>query len=678
MILSLAAVATAGGLTYAGIKIFKYERISEKRDQKFSWLLTAANHSKETNIEAHNAESHNLEKTLNQNFKLALISLGFTTTGALVYPLLTLVSIPLLVYTSIGFIRGGYESIKERRVGMAVVDAIALPGMIITGHLLIASIAYSLYYLGRKLSHKVKDHSQRGITGIFQQQAHFVWIQRDNTEIQIPFEQLQRGDIVVVEAGETILVDGIVVSGYASVDQHILTGESQPLEREADDSVFASTIVLSGKICVRVKESGQETVSAKIAETLLHTADYKTSVQLRGEQMADKTALPLLSLSALTLPFLGVASALTILQAGFGYIMRVIAPISTMNFLNIALQEGVLIKDGRALEVLNKVDTIVFDKTGTLTLEQPHVGRIYTYNGFSENELLGYAAAAETKQSHPIAHAIVEASQERGLRRPMIGEANYKIGYGITVRSDDRIIQVGSKRFMEIEGIPHVAKSQTHQEIAFENGHSLVYVAIDGRLGGVIEICPTIRPEAMRVVQALHQRNLSIVLISGDHEYPTRKLAQQLGIATHYANTLPEDKAVLIKEMQNNGKFVCFIGDGINDAIALKQAQVSISLQGAATIATDTAQIILIQQNLDQLLCLFDLVERFEANIKANALITTIPGIICIGGVYFLHFGILAGCVLFDVALLMGLSNAMLPLLSNQLKKVPKTLMRSC
>lgn len=683
MIFSIAALAIVGGGSYIGAKVlrdshidawlkqrhtaikkFKHEKIDPLLGQKRRQQL------KEMAAGETRRQPDDVERKIDQNLNLALISFGLTTTSIFTLPVVSLASIPLLAYTSIDFLKGGYKSlVEERKVGMAVVDAIALPGMVLTGHFFLASIAYSFYYLSRKLSRKVRGYSEKNLANIFSQQPRVVWVERHGVEIQLPFEALKRGDIVVVEAGESILADGVVVSGYASVDQHMLTGESIPLEREAGDQVFAATLVLSGKIRIQVEQAGQDTISAQIREMLAHTATYKPTVQLRGEQLADKSALPLLAASALTLPLLGIQSALTILQAGFGYTMRVIAPISTMNFLNIASHQGILIKDGSVLESFSKVDTIVFDKTGTLTLEQLHIARISPCPGYTEDTLLAYAAAAETKQAHPLAQAIVRAARERTLRLPTVTQASYEIGYGIKVYLDQQVIRVGSKRFMELEGIalpPEVGAGQTDPDA---QGSLLVYVGIEDQLGGVIELQATIRPEAKYVINELHRRNFAVAIISGDHENPTRKLAQELGIEAYFANTLPENKANLIRKMRHEGKFVCFIGDGINDSIALEEADVSISLRGAATIATDTAQIIFMDQSLEQLLHMLDLTEDFEANMKTNTLATIIPGVICIGGIFFLNFGILVGCILFDLGLSVGLVNSMLPLLQQQWKE---------
>ncbi|MEM7536184.1 MAG: heavy metal translocating P-type ATPase [Chloroflexota bacterium] len=637
--------------------------IVRKWKQKFFLEEERSQHIQEMSSNISSSEISEAEKQINLNFTLALISLGLTTAGTFLSSPLIWAGIPLLAYTSVEMVQNGFKSIfKERRLGMSVVDMLALPGMVVTGHLLIASIAYSFYYFGRRLSNSVKRQSQQKLITMFGSQPQFVWVQQGDVEVEVPFDTLKQGDVIVVNAGSMIPADGVVIFGNALVDQHVLTGESQPIEKSNDDQTFASTMVLSGKLHIKVEKAGAETISAQISTMLAQTAEHKTYLQLRGEKIADASALPILLMAGFTWPLLGIESAFAVLQAGFGYTMRVIAPISTLNFLNIASQKGILIKEGYVLETLHSIDTVIFDKTGTLTLDQPQVANIYTFQNHTKNELLTYAATAEARQSHPIARAIQQAATERQLQVFDVENASYEIGYGIKVQLEDSVIQVGSSRFMELEGIALTKEAHQLQEDILKTGNSLIYIAIDEHLAGAIELQPLLRLNAKKVVQHLQKRGISVMIISGDHEKPTCRLAEELGVDDYFANTLPEDKATHIQSLQNEGKRVCFIGDGINDAIALKQADVSISLRGASTLATDTAQIILMNQNLPQIIQLLELTDQFENNMKKNFLATVIPGVICIGGVLFLNFGIVAACILFDLGLFAGLTNAMLPL----------------
>ncbi|HIE01282.1 MAG TPA: heavy metal translocating P-type ATPase [Thiotrichaceae bacterium] len=653
----------------ASLETFKEQKItpfiSHSRDQQRREISSLSDET----------EMSEAEKKTHEDFIAASTALGLATGGTLLYSPLSLLSVPFTIWVCIAIFRDAYQSLfKKNRVGMSVLDTIFMTGTIGTGHYFAASVGVWAYAMSRKLLLKTEDQSKQSLINVFGEQASFVWLLSDGIEIAVPFESLLIGDIVIVYAGETIPVDGTISSGTASIDQHILTGESQPVEKEPGDDVFASTVLLSGKIEISVQKTGEQSVAVQIGKILSKTADFKNDLQSWGEEIAEKSVLPTLTLGALTLPILGATSAITILNSCFGFKMRILSPLSMLTFLNLTSQRGILIKDGRSLQLLTNIDTIVFDKTGTLTLEQPHVGSIYTYSGISENELLTYAAAAEYKQTHPIAKAILQTANKRGLNIPEIEEAKYEVGYGIKVTlsrsaTHSEVISVGSARFIEMENITIPAKIKAIHQSGHEKGYSFVYVAINNQLYGAIELRASIRPEAKQIISELQQRNMLVYIISGDNEQPTRKLAQELGIEHYFAETLPEKKADLIEKLQKEGKSVCFIGDGINDCIALKKANVSISLRGASSIATDTAQIVLMDQSLKQLVQVFDIAQNFEGNMKVNLMATILPGLMTIGGVYFLHFGIIHSIILNNIGVAAGASNAMLPLIKHQQTK---------
>ncbi|MCB0064328.1 MAG: HAD-IC family P-type ATPase, partial [Caldilineaceae bacterium] len=368
--------------------------------------------------------------------------------------------------------------------------------------------------------------------------------------------------------------------------------------------------------------------------------------------------------SALSVPLIGPMGALVILNAHFGYRLSVIGAISILNYLNLAGKQGVLIKDGRALDLLREVDTIVFDKTGTLTQEQPHIDRIHLCGSYHEAAVLAYAAAAESRQSHPIARAILEEAEQRGIAVPAVDEADYKVGFGLKVTQGTQLLRVGSRRFMEMEELEIPASISAVQELCHQQGHSLILVAVDEEVIGALEIHATVRPEARDVLAQLRRHDLTeFYIISGDHTAPTQKLAHDLGIDHYFAEILPHQKAEIIEQLQAEGKTVCYIGDGINDAVALQKAHVSISLRGASTIATDTAQIILMDESIRHLGPLFDLGDEFTENMKINFASIIVPSVLCIGGAFFLHFGLIQSIVLNQVGFAAGVGNAMLPFL---------------
>jgi Cu2+-exporting ATPase len=632
-------------------------------------LLEIANSTEEIEISKE-------EQEINRYLALSGTSLALNVAGALFYPPLTFIGVPLISIVVFNLLKNRLTKkiLKGKSVGVSVIEFIAPIAILGSGHYIVASFANSFLFFNEKLLRKTEDHSQKSLINVFGTTPRFVWIRKDDLskqEFEIPFEQLSREHIVVVHAGHMIPVDGMITTGSALVDQSALTGESQPIQREFGDRVFASTVVLSGRIYIQVEKAGASTVAAQIGDILSSTTDFKSTIQSRGEQIIEQGAWPTLGLGLLALPLLGSTSAAAVLLSSFGYQMKFAAPLTVLNFLRIASENGVLIKDGRSLELLSTVDTFVFDKTGTLTEEVPTVGTIHTLNGYGENQLLTYAAAAEYKQTHPIARAIRQEAEQRELTLPPIADVDVEVGYGLKVKVENKLVRVGSERFMEIEGIAIPVSIKRIQESTHQEGFSLVYVAIDKQLGGAIELMPTIRPEALTIVNQLRERDISLVIISGDHEQPTRKLAQKLGIDNYEASVLPQDKASLIEELQEKGKSVCFVGDGINDSIALKKANVSISLSGASSIATDTASIILMDSTLKQLLLLVDLAREMDINLKTSTIMTVLPGVICVGGVFFFHIGVLSSILLSSGSLTLSVLNAFLPLLKYQKKEVP-------
>lgn len=602
------------------------------------------------------------EKSMNRHIALTSTGLAAMLASSAFYPpAMVVVAVPIF-WLSLPIFKKAYQVLRyERQVNFYVLGAVSSAGVWLSGFFVPAALGAAVYYIAEKLLVVTQDRSYKGLANIFGQQPRAVWVLVDGVEVEIPFTQVQSGDIVIVNAGQMVPVDGVIVAGMATLDQHALTGEAQPAEKAVGDTVLAATVVLAGKVHVRVEKAGKETTAAQIGSMLNRTASYQMALQSKGMQIAHKSALPMLLLSGLTWPTIGLEQALALLGSSFGVNIRMTSPIAVLNYLNIASKQGILVKDGRSLELLGDVDTVVFDKTGTLTLEQPHVTQLYPCNGLDEATLLTYAAAAEHRQSHPIARAILEAAATLALPLPAIDAVAYEVGYGIKVTIGEQMIRVGSDRFMGVEGILIPETIRARQAEAHALGHSLVMVAVGEQLGGAIELQPTIRPEAKAVIDNLHARGITLVIISGDQEGPTRQLAQTLGIDRYFANTLPENKATLVTQLQDEGRIVCFVGDGINDAIALKKAQVSVSLRGATTVATDTAQIVLMDQSLKHLPQLFDIADEFAANLQRGFVSAIVPGLINVGGILLFHWGLYVAMFISYSALLNNLGIAAWP-----------------
>jgi Cu2+-exporting ATPase len=339
------------------------------------------------------------------------------------------------------------------------------------------------------------------------------------------------------------------------------------------------------------------------------------------------------------------------------------APLGMLTSLTACAQHGILVKDGRALEIMRKVDTVLFDKTGTLTREKPEVARIICCKPYTEQTLLTYAAAAEQKFTHPIARAILEKFATLGKPLPTLDDSKYQVGYGITVEINKQTVRVGSRRFMEMEKIPIPTWIDDELRTMHGDGNSFVNVAINGGMAGVIELRSSHRPEVEEILAGLRSRGVKhLAIISGDHKEPTRRLAERLGMDRYFAEVLPQDKARYVQELQAEGKTVCFVGDGINDSIALKKANVSISLRGASSIATDTAHVVFMEESLAKICTLFDFSNGLESNVQRSWYLILLPNSFCIAGVFLFVFNIWHSVFFNNVSALLSLANGMVPL----------------
>lgn len=625
-----------------------------------------------TLLNGENVKLRREEQMANRRLGMGLSSLSLALMSNIVPPLLPL-SIAIGILASSAKYPQAWRQWKENKK-LEAIHLICIYSLYLWlgGYASAGALGSVLYGLMMKAKAVSENESRNNLVNLFQLQPDKVWVRIDGIEIEIPFEELQIGYTLVVHAGQTIPVDGTIIAGAATVDQQMLTGEAQPVEKSVGDSVLASTLLISGMIDVAVEKTKTETTAGQIASILNRASQNSKPTSVSAVEAANRYAKPTLTASLISMPFIGPAGAVSLMGANTTTASYLSGSLSMLNFLNLAARQRILVKEAAALEKLHSVTAIVFDKTGTLTIEQPHVARIHPFKGLDEITILTIAAAAEARQTHPIARAIMTAASELGLGLPAIDEAHYEMGYGIKVRLvmngsalNQPLVRVGSRRFMTMESIAVPPEVDALAADCQAQGHSLVMVAMNDELVGCLELQPTVRPEAQAVIQHLRERGLKLFIISGDQDAPTRKLADDLGMTGYFANVLPEGKASLVEQLQKEGHRVCFIGDGINDAIAMRQANVSISLRGATTVATDTAQIILMEGTLDQLQHLFELAGEFERNLKLNIRFTSGVSIAAVSGILFAGFTFYATEIFYSVSLLGGMGIALKPLLDH-------------
>ncbi len=559
--------------------------------------------------------------------------------GMLASPVLVLLTVPVLASGFIPLIRDGWRDLREKhRINYGLFVAMVTFGAIASAHIVLIAIFEVVYFGSEVVLSKTRRRARQTLKGMFDDWPAVVWVRcgESGAEQAVPLAELAVGDVVVVRAGESIPVDGIVVAGAGGVDQSMVTGESVVAETTLGDKVFAPTLLLTGTLEIRVERSGQETLAGEIAQVLDRMDSFEASVEHQGVEFADATVNPTIAVAALGWIARGPAVALTVAASNYADSNRLASPLSMFNYVLAMADNGIHVKDGRSLQLLGDVDTIVFDKTGTLTIDELNVFRIRTADDFDEHDILTLAAAAEERQQHPIAEAIRRAAEARNLRFvPGVTEAN-SLGNGIAARVNGSRVLVGSRRYMGYEEVAIPIDAEAAEDEALAAGQTVVHVAREQRWVGQIYLRSSVRPEMADVIADFQDAGYRIAILSGDHEGPTRRLAKTLRVDAWQAGVLPHEKSHFIEELQAKGHSVCFVGDGINDAMALKSANVSITLSGASMAATDAAQIVLQQRSLTKLPLLFELSKRYRSDDRTMRGITLMNSALSTGGAIFL------------------------------------------
>jgi heavy metal translocating P-type ATPase len=420
---------------------------------------------------------------------------------------------------------------------------------------------------------------------------------------------LGANDVIVVRGPQRLAVDGTIVRGEALVNQQTMTGEALPVERSTGDGVFAGTMVEHGEIDVRVDRVGLDTAVGRIVAVIEAAAAEKSDIQHFAEGLADRDVRRTLALGSLgALVSRSLDAGVAILVADYGTAARVGIPTAIVASMKRAAREGILIKGPRGLEALARVNTVVFDKTGTLTSGTPRITRVVAYRAArDEDELLRLAAAAERGFRHPIARAIAAAAARRHLEPPAVTRTHASLGFGVDVEVEQRRILVGSRRFMEAQGVA-LGEAGRDEAAAHAVGAAPTFIAVDARLAGMLILQDSLRAEARDAVLALRERQMrNVIMLSGDHAEPTRVIADSLGVRHHYAEMLPTDKAQLIRSLKAEGRTVAMVGDGANDALALNEADVGMAVPGGAELAVEAADVVILRGGLDRVVRAIDL-----------------------------------------------------------------------
>lgn len=478
-----------------------------------------------------------------------------------------------------------------------VLDATAITMALVTGDMRTASNINFLLNIGETIEDFTKKQSYTNLANTILSENDKVQLVKDKTEKTVHLYEVKVGDTIAVRTGGMIPVDGEVIRGEALVDQSTITGEPLAVEKHAENSVFAGTVLQEGELFVKVRVVGSQTKVQNILSMIDTSQQYKVSSQIRSEHLADQLVKWnfLLAISTFFLTR-NITKVVATLMVDYSCAMKLAAPIAILSAMREAAQNGILVKGGKFLEDAANADTVVFDKTGTLTAATPQLSRIIPFHGMTENDVLRTAACLEEHFAHPVAKAIVNASNAKKLKHPEDhAKVEYVIAHGIATTLNGKRLLIGSKHFIfEDEKVKMPKGLEKIQEEAIQNGESLLYLAEKNQLLGILTITDPVRENAADIVRSLHQSGITnCTMITGDDEGAARTAANCTGIDHYISRALPEDKVAYIKKQQKKGHKVIMIGDGINDAPALATANTGIAMGDSAAITGETADIVL-------------------------------------------------------------------------------------
>ena len=488
-----------------------------------------------------------------------------------------------------------------------------------------AAVILTLITLGKYLEAVSKGKTSQTIKALMELAPKNATIIRNGKEIIVPLDEVVVNDIILVKPGEKLPVDGEVIEGSTSIDESMLTGESIPVEKTVGSTVIGASINKTGFIKYKATKVGKDTALAQIVKLVEEAQGTKAPIAKLADVISSYFVPIVIGLAIFAAVAWLIAGESTVFSLTIFIAVLVIAcpcalglatPTAIMVGTGKGAENGVLIKGGEALETTYKLNTIVFDKTGTITEGKPKVTDIIT-NNLDENEILVLAASAEKGSEHPLGEAIVKGAEEKGLDLKEIQEFNAIPGHGIEVKINDKNILLGNKKLMIEKNIDISIMVEDADRLA-NQGKTPMYISIDNSIGGIIAVADTVKPSSKKAIETLHNMGIKVAMITGDNKKTANAIAREVGIDIILAEVLPEDKANEVKKLQENGDKVGMVGDGINDAPALVQADIGIAIGSGTDVAIESADIVLMRSDLMDVSTAIKLSKATIKNIKEN------------------------------------------------------------
>ena len=512
-----------------------------------------------------------------------------------------------------------------------------------------AGTIITLILLGKLLEARTKGQTSSAIKKLIGLQPKKAKIIENGAEKEVLIENIKVGDIIVVKPGEKIAVDGKIVNGNTSVDESMITGESIPVSKNPGDKVIGGSINKNGSIQFEATEIGKDTVLSQIIKLVEEAQGSKAPISRMADIVAGYFVPIVIGIATVTgiiwfISGSGLTAALTffisVLVIACPCALGLATPTSIMVGTGKGAENGILIKSGEALETAHKIKTVVLDKTGTITKGKPVLTDLKVYNNFDGNEILQLAASAENNSEHPLAEAIVNGAKERNVEFKQYDKFRAMPGYGIRVTIDDKEIQIGNRKLMASRKISTEAAEKDY-EILSNEGKTPMFISVNNELAGLIAVADVVKETSKGAIERMHKLGLKVIMLTGDNEKTAKYIAKEVGIDSVIAEILPFQKSEEVKKLQEAGEFVAMVGDGINDSPALAQANVGIAIGSGTDVAIESADIVLIRNDLNDVAGAIALSKATITNIKENlfwAFFYNVIGIPFAAGIFYAFF----------------------------------------
>lgn len=493
------------------------------------------------------------------------------------------------------------------------------------GYLEIAVAILAFVLLGKYIEETIRRKSAASIRKLLELQPTIARVLKNGEEVEVPIDELQLGDTIIVKPGEKIPTDGEVIAGYSSVDEKIITGESIPVEKDVGSEVIGATMNKTGSLKIRATKVGEDTALSQIVRLVEEAQASSAPIQKFADRVVSKFVPIIFATAAISFTYWYFArgfsfaflALLAVILIACPCALGIATPAAILAGVGKGAEYGILLRSGEYVEKARKLSTVVFDKTGTLTKGEPSVTDVVTYNDYTEKDVLKFAAIAEKGSEHPLAEAIVNAARKSGLDIPDADSFEAVPGQGVQCRYKNERIFLGNRKLMKKEGIDSEELERDLRKLE-RQGKTAMILAVSGKPAGIIAAMDTLKEDAVEAIKGLKGMGLEVVMLTGDNERTAEAIAKQIGINNVIANVLPWEKVEVIKKLQDQGKTVAMVGDGINDAPALAQSDIGIAIGSGTDIAKETGGIVLIKDDLRDVALGIELSKKTMRKINSN------------------------------------------------------------